>query len=80
MGIAVERHYQLAFADEQSAKAALAEGLQREPYTGQPHGPTEPGGAWLLYFVTFDESAAAESEEYFRALAMRHEGKFLGVV
>jgi hypothetical protein len=83
VGNAAERHYGLAFPDEQSARAALAEGLQREPYMGQLHEPSRPGEAWLAYFVTFDAdppaSKAAASEEYFRALAMQHAGHFLGL-
>ena len=83
MGNAAERHYRLAFPDEQSAQAALGEGLQREPYTGQLQEPSRPGDAWLAHFMTFDADPpafeAAASEEYFRALAMRHAGHFLGL-
>ena len=80
----VEWHYELAFPDETSANAALSEGLQRSPHSGQVQKPRQRRGAseWHVYFQTFDAdpatSEASGSVQFFRALAVKHAGRYVG--
>lgn len=78
-----ERHYEVRFDNEQQAVAALTEGLQREPYTGQIGEPSDGREGCSAYFVTFDDDAPAPealaSAAFFSDLAARHGGDFAGV-
>jgi hypothetical protein len=76
-----ERHYELRFVDEQQATAALTEGLQRSPHTGQIGEPSHGRHGCSAYFVTLDddEATAESSVVFFSDLAARHGGEFVGV-